>query len=120
MGINNSPRIYLWWWLDWGWIGCVRPRAHGKHSDGLRWRDRISGAGKAMLVKMGCTWGRGDQGEDTVPRNWMEVDDARLIWWMSSFGLKVTDDGKSSNWGSTRYGCSSGRAWHVAKFPIES
>ena len=93
MGIGNSPRSYLWWWLDRGRTGRIGPRSHGKPSDGLWWRDRVNGAGKAVMVKVGCARGGEDHGEDTVPQNWMEVDGARLIWWTSSFGLKVTDGG---------------------------
>ena len=64
MGINNSPRTYPTWWLDRGRTGCVRPRAHGKPSGRLWWRDRVSGTRKAVTVHVGCAGGRGNQGED--------------------------------------------------------
>ena len=96
MGIRNSPHNYLWWWPDWGWTGCVWPCAHGKPNYGLWWRSHVSSAGKAVTVKVGCARGRGDQGEDIVPRNWMlKLYEGGALEWLE-IGQKMTGDGENS------------------------
>ena len=40
---------------------------------------------------MGCAWDRVEQGEGTVPTNWMEVDEARGIGRAIPRGFKMTD-----------------------------
>ena len=45
-------------------------------------RTELATCGSEMPVaaRLMCVGGGEDQGEDMVPRNWMEVDGARLIW----------------------------------------
>jgi len=64
--------------------------------DGRWWRDRVSGAGKAVAVQVGCAGGGGDQGEDTVPRNWiLKLYEGGALEWLE-IGQKMTGDGENS------------------------